>query len=190
MTSKKTSRKKNNPKISAEEIELFRNAVKTSTPLKTESNQPFKNKPKPRAIHSRQDNKEVLIESLESNIEIQEVNANDPLKFYRSGINKKNFKKLARGSYSIQAKLDLHGMTINEAKKELKTFINHCVNYRYTCVRIIHGKGLGSRGKEPVLKQEVNRLLRRWKQVLAFVSARQIDGGTGAIYVLLKKEKL
>jgi len=190
MTSKKTSRKKNNPKISAEEIELFRNAVKTSTPIKTEFNQPFKNKPKPRAIHSRQNNKEVLIESLESNIEIQEVNANDPLKFYRSGINKKNFKKLARGSYSIQAKLDLHGMTINEAKKELKVFINHCVNYRYTCVRIIHGKGLGSRGKEPVLKQEVNRLLRRWKQVLAFVSARQIDGGTGAIYVLLKKEKL
>ena len=117
MTSKKTRRKTNNSKISAEEIELFRNAVKTSTPLKTESNQPFKNKPKPRAIHSRQDNKEVLIESLESNIEIQEVNTNDPLKFYRSGVNKKNFKKLARGSYSIQAKLDLHGMTINEAKK-------------------------------------------------------------------------
>ena len=79
-------------------------------------------------------------------------------------------------------------MTINEANKELKKFINYCVIYRYTCVRIIHGKGLGSGGKGPVLKQEVNRLLRHWKQVLAFVSARQIDGGTGAIYVLLKKE--
>ncbi len=188
MTSKKTSRKMNNLKISAEDIELFRNAVKTSTPIKNESNQPYKNKPKPKAIHSRQDNKEVLIESLESDVEIQELNTTDSLKFYRSGINKKNFKKLARGSYSTQAELDLHGMTINEASKELKLFINHCVNNGYTCVRIIHGKGLGSGGKGPVLKQEVNRLLRRWKQVLAFVSARQIDGGTGAIYVLLKKD--
>jgi DNA-nicking Smr family endonuclease len=78
-------------------------------------------------------------------------------------------------------------MTSNEASLVLRSFINGSVQDGLTCVRVIHGKGLGSGPRGPVIKQQVNRLLRRWDQVLAFISARQIDGGTGAIYVLLKK---
>lgn len=96
-------------------------------------------------------------------------------------------RKLARGGYSVQAEIDLHGMTVAEARERLSDFIEHSVLANNMCVRIVHGKGLGSGDRGPVLKSAVNRWLRRWDRVLAFVSARQVDGGTGAIYVLLQK---
>ena len=77
--------------------------------------------------------------------------------------------------------------TVPEAKANLRVFISDSLEKGYTCVRIIHGKGLGSGNRGPILKTKVNVWLRRWDQVLAFVSAKQIDGGTGALYVLLKK---
>ena len=80
-------------------------------------------------------------------------------------------------------------MTVNNANEELKSFVNSCVLHNYTCGRVIHGKGLGSGDRGPVLKYEVTRLLKKWKQVLAFVSARQADGVTGALYVLLRNSK-
>ena len=174
--------------ISSEDRELFRNAVKNSIPIKKNNLRVnFKSKPKARANQTRKDEEEVLIETLQGGIENQEKSTSQFVEFHRSGLSKKIIRKLQKGSYSIQAELDLHGMTVNDANEELKTFINSCVLHNYTCVRVIHGKGLGSGDRGPVLKYEVTRLLKKWKQVVAFVSARQVDGGTGAVYVLLKR---
>lgn len=96
-------------------------------------------------------------------------------------------RKLARGSYSVQGEIDLHGMTVPAAKAALRVFIDGSVRAGHSCVRVIHGKGLGSGSRGPILKGKVNSWLRRWNEVLAFVSTRQADGGTGAIYVLLRK---
>jgi len=95
-------------------------------------------------------------------------------------------RKLARGNYAVQAEIDLHGMTVLEAKPRLAEFIEECARSGHRCVRVVHGKGLGSGQRGPVLKASVNRWLRRWDHVLAFVSTRQVDGGTGAVYVLLQ----
>ena len=94
-------------------------------------------------------------------------------------------RKLARGKYAVQAEIDLHGMTVEEARPRLADFIEYNARSGKSCVRVVHGKGLGSGQRGPVLKSSVNRWLRRWDYVLAFVSTRQVDGGTGAIYVLL-----
>ena len=97
-------------------------------------------------------------------------------------------RKLARGRFSVQAEIDLHGMTVAEARPRLNDFIDNCVRQNLLCVRIVHGKGLGSGDRGPVLKNSVNAWLRKWDAVLAFVSARQVDGGTGAVYVLLQTD--
>ena len=97
-------------------------------------------------------------------------------------------RKLARGNFSVQNEIDLHGMVIPQAKEALHDFIVASNRRGHTCVRIVHGKGLGSGERGPVLKRKVNSWLRQWTQVLAFVSARQVDGGTGAIYVLLQED--
>lgn len=97
-------------------------------------------------------------------------------------------RMLQRGAYAIQAEIDLHGMTVAEAKPRLQNFVERCAKNGKLCIRIVHGKGLGSGERGPVLKNAVNRWLRKWDVVLAFVSARQVDGGTGAVYVLLKDD--
>jgi len=173
--------------ISSEDRELFRNAVKNSIPIKKNNLRVnFKKKPEAIANQTRKDEEEVLIETLQGGIENQEKSTSQFLEFHRIGLSKRVIRKLQKGSYSIQAELDLHGMTVNNVNEELKSFINSCVLHNYKCVRVIHGKGLGSGDRGPVLKYEVTRLLKKWKQVVAFVSARQVDGGTGALYVLLK----
>ena len=85
----------------------------------------------------------------------------------------------------MQAEIDLHGLTVAEAKQALREFIAHAQERDIRCLRIIHGKGLRSGHRGPVLKSAVSAVLRRTGAVLAYVSARQVDGGTGAVYVLL-----
>ena len=96
-------------------------------------------------------------------------------------------KKLSRGTYSIQAEIDLHGMTADETSKYLKSFIAASVKDNLTCVKVIHGKGLGSGPGGPILKKHVSHLFWMCDQVLSFTSALQVDCGTGAVYVLLAK---
>ena len=99
---------------------------------------------------------------------------------------KKVFRKLKRGQYSIEAELDLHGLTKVEAEEQLNMFISEIRDQGIRCVRIIHGKGYGSTNKGPVIKPLVNRWLQQRSEILAFCSARPADGGTGAVYVLVK----
>lgn len=174
--------------VTDNDIDEFRRAIADAKPLKNEDRIPVaKPKPKPRARFSKADEREALRESLLDDIDTIEHGYGAALRFHRASVGRRTMRKLARGGYSVQAELDLHGMTLAEAKPRLSDFIDYSVLQGNLCVRIVHGKGLGSGNRGPVLKNAVNRWLRKWDSVLAFVSTRQVDGGTGAIYVLLQR---
>ena len=167
----------------------FRRVMGDARPIEQDIRAPdYKPKPKPRARFRRDDEEAVLRESLEADIDEIETGAGEALRFHRASVGKRTMRKLSRGSFSVQGEIDLHGMTVPEAKAQLREFVNESVYRGYTCVRVVHGKGLGSGERGPVLKAKVNNWLRRWKEVLAFVSTRQVHGGTGAVYVLLRKD--
>ena len=106
--------------------------------------------------------------------------------FVRTGLGNDVASKLRRGHWSVQAELDLHGMIVDEAHDALSDFIVAARNHRFRCVRVIHGKGLTSPNKEPVLKGRVRRWLAHWDEVLAYTEAPRHAGGGGALLVLLK----
>lgn len=93
---------------------------------------------------------------------------------------------LQRGAIAVELELDLHGLRVVEAQEVLAQFLAECRRRRTRCALIVHGKGFRSDGRQPVLKQKVNYWLRLRQEVLAFCSARRQDGGTGAVYVLLR----
>jgi DNA-nicking Smr family endonuclease len=169
--------------------EAFRKAMSNAKPLKAENRvQVIKPKPKPKARFRRADDEAVLLESLDDDIDTLEHESGGALRFHRQHVGRRTMRKLSRGGFSVQAEIDLHGMTLAEAKPRLLDFVQYNADQGRLCVRVVHGKGLGSGNRGPVLKSAVNAWLRRWKNVLAFVSTRQVDGGTGAIYVLLQRE--
>jgi len=168
--------------------ELFRRALADAKPLRTKRRAAeVIRKPAPQARFSRADEAAVLRESLEADIDATESHGGESLRFHRPSVGRRTMRKLARGNFSVQDEIDLHGMTVAEAKPRLAEFIERCAREGRLCVRIVHGKGLGSGERGPVLKQKVNRWLRQWDTVLAFVSTRQVHGGTGALYVLLRQ---
>lgn len=168
--------------------ELFRRALADAKPLRaTRRAAEVVRKPAPRARFSRADEQAVLRESLEADIDDTERHGGESLRFHRPSVGRRTMRKLARGNFSVQDEIDLHGMTVAEAKPRLAEFIDRCARDGKLCVRIVHGKGLGSGERGPVLKQKVNRWLRQSDSVLAFVSTRQVHGGTGALYVLLRQ---
>ncbi len=143
-------------------------------------------RPKPRAepVQSRKDEEEILANLLRLGPDEDDLDFGDHLIYLKEGHRKHILKKLRRGQYSVQAELDLHGLTSKTAKPVLEDFIDECLSERRYCVKIIHGKGWRSGPRGPVLKNKVSRWLTLRKDVLAFCSARRNDGGTGAIYVL------
>jgi DNA-nicking Smr family endonuclease len=174
------------PKPDEDEMGLFREATRGVKPLahavRVTTEPP---KPRPRARFTRADRMLVLEEILHGSADEPELTAADPTVFARPGVSETTLRKLRRGQYRVQAELDLHGLSLTEAKIELREFLTAALQRNVRCLRIVHGKGLRSGPKGPVLRQLVNNALRRTAQVLAFVSARQVDGGTGAVYVLL-----
>ena len=113
------------------------------------------------------------------------IETGDFLEFRRPGIQNRLFHDLRRGVIDSEGTLDLHGLRVREAKPALLRFLNHSLATGRRCVRIVHGKGRGSGGQQPVLKQKANQWLRQRDEVLAFVTTPRWDGGTGAVYVLL-----
>ncbi|MFN7085055.1 MAG: Smr/MutS family protein [Burkholderiales bacterium] len=109
--------------------------------------------------------------------------------FLRNGIAAQTLKRLRRGYWVIQDELDLHGLTTPEARMLLVEFLNRCTHHGLRCVRIIHGKGLRSKNREPVLKHKVAHWLMQRDEILAFCQARRTEGGSGALMVLLKGAK-
>lgn len=144
--------------------------------------------PKPRPVpqQASQDEKKIMQELLVSPNEYEDMQPGDSLSYVQAGIQKQVFRKLKRGQYSIEAELDLHGLTRDEAQQHLNQFILEVRDRGIRCVRIIHGKGYGSSNQGPVIKPLVNQWLRKRDEILAFCSARPVDGGTGAVYVLIK----
>lgn len=133
------------------------------------------------------DQREVILESMQDPTHWDEDTEQDrDSSFVRPGLSRQTLRRLRRGEWHIQAELDLHGLTKVEAKHELAEFLHECKRRGGRCVRIIHGKGLRSPNKEPVLKHHVRHWLTQRDEVLAFVSARPVDGGSGAVVVLLK----
>ena len=174
--------------MSDDDNELFRRMMRDAKPLRSDPRVATpKKKPLPRARFTRADEQKALRESLDADIETIESANGDGLRYHRTHVGRRTMRRLARGKYAVQAEIDLHGMTVAEARPRLADFVDYSVKQGLTCVRVVHGKGLGSGQRGPVLKNAVNRWLRKWDTVLAFVSARQVDGGTGAIYVLLRE---
>ncbi len=133
--------------------------------------------------------KELLDEEMVSDdYDPTELETGDELSYKRPGVQNSIFLKLQRGRFRIDGDLDLHGMIVRIAQIEVIKFLRECQRRGIYCARIVHGKGYGSQQKRPVLKNQINKWLRQRDEVLAFCSARQIDGGTGAVYVLIRRE--
>lgn len=124
---------------------------------------------------------------LSDELEVEEIEKEATLSFCRSGIQKNVFKKLRSGNYQISDELDLHGASIKQAKQILVYYLQEAVQFESSCIRVIHGKGHRSSNNKPVLKTHVNHWLSEHDRVLAFHSCKPKDGGTGAVYLLLKK---
>ncbi len=165
---------------------LFRAAMTDVRRLRPAATRPQKKKPKARATFARRDEAEVLRESLQLRPGDLLVETGDELTFRRAGVGESVLRKLRLGQFRCEAEIDLHGYTVTQAKAELRGFLEAMVRGQCRCVRIVHGKGLRSGHRGPVLKHTVNAILQRTDDVLAFASARPVDGGTGALYVLLK----
>ena len=170
---------------SEDDSRLFRDAVRGVKPLEGPQSPPERPKPRPAARFTRADRLAVLEESLRHEPDDPTLAGGEALVFHRAGVQQTVLRKLRRGGYRVQGEIDLHGLSLAEARQALRAFLAHALLNHWRCVRIIHGKGLRSGSRGPVLKGMVASVLRRLDPVLAYVSARAVDGGTGAIYVLL-----
>jgi DNA-nicking Smr family endonuclease len=168
-----------------EERALFRAAMRDVTPLGRAPTPSARSRRRPRADSRRADEASVLADSLRLDPSELDVESGDELTYLRAGVSESMLRRLRRGEFAVRDELDLHGMTQDEARRALGTFLAECVAHGRHCVRIIHGKGNRSGHRGPVLKSAVNRWLRRHESVRAFCSARRNDGGTGALYALL-----
>ena len=175
------------PTISDDDKALFREQASGARKLEHDKvNHP--NTPvKPIPVQRIADEKQVLDDMFSDESDTAEVETGDELFFYREGLQQKLLKQLRRGQLSVTAELDLHGYIVADARIALTEFLKDCRRHGDRCVRIVHGKGHGSRQKLPVLKNKVNSWLQQRDEILAFCSARPADGGTGAVYVLLKR---
>ena len=118
--------------------------------------------------------------------DIEKVGLEDSLSYTAPGLQHNVLKKLRKGQFGLNAEIDLHGLSSNEAKRQLLHFLHDCIENGCRCVHIVHGKGYRSADNHPVLKNNLNLWLRQHKDVQAFCSAPPKDGGTGAVYVLLQ----
>ncbi len=180
---------KRKPQLPEDELSLFREAVQDATPLAHDGIPPFQRRPRPVPLQREADELSVLQDLLSDPLDPADLETGDELLFARPGLQHTTLRKLRRGHYSVAAELDLHGLTSAEARQELVAFLHHCRQRDIRCVRIIHGKGKGSFNREPVLKGKVAHWLRQREDVLAYSSARPVDGGTGAVYVLLRRAR-
>jgi DNA-nicking Smr family endonuclease len=170
------------------EQELFREAMRDVRPIAARPRVPVPTrKPPARARFTAADRAMVLVESLQGLGVGEMADTGDEISFRRPGVQDGVMRKLKRGEYRVEEICDLHGLRVDEAKAALREFLAEALAHNLRCVRIIHGKGMNSGPRGPVIKTAVNMILRKTAPVLAFTSARRVDGGTGAINVLLSK---
>ncbi len=146
-----------------------------------------KDQPPPIPVQSQLDEQRVLQEALSDEFDATTLlDVDDAMSFRRPGVGLDVTRKLRSGAWSIQREIDLHGLRRDEAREALAGFLREAHRLGIRCVRVVHGKGLGSPGKTPVLKGKVQSWLVQKNEVLAFVQARAAEGGAGALVVLLK----
>lgn len=184
------------PASPPEDIGLFRqevaDAVELPPPNRAASPRP---RVKPVPSQRLKDEKQVLLDSLADPWDIlgqggrDSIESGEELFHVRAGVPAATLRKLRRGGLVIQAELDLHGLRSDEARTSLAEFLLACARRDIRCVRIIHGKGLRSKNREPVLKHKLRHWLVQRDDVLAFCQAHPADGGSGAVIVLLKSSR-
>ena len=176
------------PAPESEDLTAFREAMADAKPLADPGRVvPPQPRIKPIPKQFQQDEQQALVDSLSDHIPWGEAETGEELNFTRPGLSSQVLRRLRRGHWVIEDELDLHGLTRDEARVRLATFLNECKKRGTRCVRIIHGKGLGSKNREPVLKQKVRHWLMQRDEVLAFTQASPVDGGSGAVIVMLKR---
>jgi len=173
--------------IKQNDRELFRQSVGDVVPIKQDRITSWPRRPKAVPAKRLADERNVMQVLALGDFEPEEAEAGDAILFKRQGVQERVFRKLQRGQFSIEAELDLHGLKIDAAREALSQFLARVRSTRQRCVRIIHGKGRGSPDGKPVLKMRLQGWLRQRDEVLAYCSARSRDGGTGAVYVLIKR---
>ena len=175
-------------KESRRDADLFRRSIGDVKPLSPPNKAvPAEERPLPIPMQRMADEQAALEESLSDEFNVDTLLDTDgELSYARPGISGDILRKLRRGHWVIQGQLDLHGLRREEAREALAEFLRNAVKRGVRCVRVIHGKGLGSVNKEPVLKSKVRSWLVQKEEVIAFCQARAADGGAGALVVLLK----
>lgn len=173
-------------KIEAEK-NLFIRAVGQVAILPSSNTAQIPKVPRPPVATQLQiDEAKVVQDSLSDEFDVSTLlDTDDTLSFRRPGVGPEVTRKLRKGDWAIQREIDLHGLRSDEARLALTTFIREAHKYGIRCVRVVHGKGLGSPGKTPVLKSKVHSWLVQKNQVMAFVQAKPAEGGAGALVVLL-----
>jgi len=164
---------------------LFRSAMSGVAPLPASNKDVHKHPQPPVVPRQRSQVQDVAEESLSDHISL-EIEAGDGWSYLRPGLARQTLRRLRRGYWRTQAKLDLHGFTRDEARQELVAFLDECIGTNYRCVLVVHGKGLSSKNGEPVLKVRIGNWLVQRDDVLAFCQARPEEGGGGAVVILLK----
>ena len=170
------------------ERELFALSVGQVVPLR-KAGGPLVARPRPPAIARQRERDEaaVLGESISDEFDVESLlETDEALSFRRRDVGPEVVRKLRRGVWALQGQLDLHGLRRDEARERLADFLREAARAGLRCVRVIHGKGNGSPGREPVLKAKVRSWLVQRAEVLAFTQARASDGGHGAVIVLLR----
>jgi DNA-nicking Smr family endonuclease len=176
------------PPLTDADRSLFREAVRDAEPLPHHGKVLRKKEaPPPYPVQSHLDEQEALRESLAPGWTAEDwLDTGDEPNFLRPGLSRQVLRKLRSGTWVIQHQLDLHGLDRHQAREALADFLARCIKRGVRCVRVVHGKGLGSKNREPVLKTKVKHWLTQREEVLAYCQARPVDGGSGALVVLLK----
>jgi DNA-nicking Smr family endonuclease len=171
-----------------DEAEAFREAVKDVQPLPDSGRVVHSaERPMPRPRQREQDDRQVLVDSLNDEPSLEAVlESGDALAYVREGMPTQVLRKLRAGVWSVQDELDLHGLRSDEARDLLAQFLADALRGGRRCLRIIHGKGSRSHNNEPVLKRKVAAWLRQRTEVLAYCEARPAEGGGGAVIVLIQ----
>lgn len=171
---------------SDDDRDLFRRMVGEVKRVKTDKVHPAGDRPEAAARFRREDESRVLDESINGELDPADMETGEELVYRKPHVRPGDLRRLRRGAFTVSDEIDLHGLNAEDARNALAEFLLESVDMRRRCVRVIHGKGLRSGPGGPVIKRRIGRWLRRRDEVLAFCSARPVDGGTGAVYVLLK----
>ena len=180
--------KKDKPTLSDQDKRLFKEAMEGISPLKSQ-NRTKQDKPKRKPKLKKQPQFKDAPTYLDQSGYEEPFSGDQTMSHVRDGVHKRLLKQLKRGQLPIEARLDLHGHTVDQAEQAIIHMINEALEDGLRCVIIVHGKGYSTPNQAPVLKNKVNLWLKNHPNILAFTSAQPSDGGAGAVYVLLKRKK-